>query len=144
MNIRRALVAFLALTVALSTAPVTAQAPGTLGGKATDEAREPYTDYAVQLRDVATGQVVLTRQLSVEGLFTFPGVALTKPHLIELYHQKERRVICTEGPFTLTDKAPSKLDVNVSCGKVPAAFWLILAGAGSAAAVAVAARSGSR
>lgn len=134
-----------ALAISLSVGPVFArQAPGTLGGKATDEARQPYSDYAVQVRDVATGQVVQTKQLSDQGLFSFAGIPLSKPYLIELFHQKERRVICTEGPFTLNPATPAKTDVSISCGKVPAALWLLLAGAGAAAAVAVATRSVSR
>lgn len=135
--------------MALAISPVLAQqapqpAPGILGGKATDEAREPYTDYAVQLRDVTTGQVVQTQTLSAQGLFSFKAVSLAKPYLVELFQQKERRVICTEGPYTLTTQAPTKADVTINCGKAPAALWLLLAGAGAAAAVAVATRSVSR
>jgi hypothetical protein len=145
MRIHRTLVAPLAVALSLSIANLGAQQPqGILGGKATDEAREPYSDYAVQVRDVTTGQVVQTRQLSLQGLFSFGSLPLTKPYLIELFHQKERRVICTEGPFTLTATTPAKTDVSISCGKAPAAVWLLLAGAGAAAAVAVATRSTSR
>ncbi|HXT69806.1 MAG TPA: hypothetical protein VN700_08620 [Vicinamibacterales bacterium] len=145
MTTRRVIAVALAAAVSVATSPVYAQqAPGTLAGKATDEARQPYTDYAVQVRDVATGQVLQTQQLSLQGLFSFSKMAQARPYLIELYHQKERRVICTEGPYTLTEKAPSKLDVNINCGKMPAAFWLLLAGAGAAAAVAVGTRSNSR
>ena len=124
--------------------PAPTPAQGTLAGKATDEAREPYTDYAVQVRDVATGQVVVTRTLTPQGLFNFTELALAKPYLVELFHQKERRVICTEGPYTLTATASSKHDVDIKCGKTPAALWLLVAGAGAAAAVAVATRSVSR
>jgi hypothetical protein len=133
-----------AIAVSATAAQQAPAAQGTLAGKATDEAKEPYTDYAVQVRDVTTGQVVLTRSLSAQGQFSFPGLSLAKPFLVELFHQKERRVICTEGPFTLTTAVPSKADVNISCGKAPAALWLLLAGAGAAAAVAVATRSVSR
>jgi hypothetical protein len=34
--------------------------------------------------------------------------------------------------------------VNINCGKVPAAFWILAAGAGTAAAVALAVQSGSQ
>ena len=133
---------------ALATSPVWAQQQpatnGSIGGKATDEAKAPYTDYAVQLRDVSTGQVTQTKALGAQGEFTFTGVTLAKPYLVELFHQKERRVVCTEGPFTLTATAVNKGDVSISCGKAPAALWLLLAGAGAAAAVAVATRSVSR
>lgn len=143
MTLRRALA--LSVAVALASGPVLArQVPGTLGGKATSEVKPPYSDYAVQVRDVTTGQVVQTRQLSEQGQFSFSGIPLSKPYLIELFNQKERRVMCTEGPFTLNPTTPAKTDINISCGKAPAAVWLLLAGAGAAAAVAVATRSVSR
>jgi hypothetical protein len=133
----------LALGLGVSTA-ASQQANGTISGKATDEARQPYSDYAVQLRDVTTGQVTTTRPLDQQGLFSFTGVALTRPYLVELFHTKERRVICTEGPVTLTATQTLKSDVSINCGKAPAALWVLLAGAGAAAAIAVAARSVSR
>lgn len=117
---------------------------GVLGGKASDEAKQPYSDYAIQLRDVGTGQVVSTRPLDNAGTFNFPGLTLARAYLVELVQIKEKRIVCTEGPFTLTQTVTSKLDVNVSCGKVPAAVWLLAAGAGAAAAIAVAVRSNSR
>ena len=46
-------------------------APGTVGGKATDEAKKPYSDYAVQLRDVSNGQVANTKALDLQGQFSF-------------------------------------------------------------------------
>lgn len=148
MTTQRRMSLAIAFAVTLAISPAWAQqaqpASGTLGGKATDEARTPYTDYAVQVRDVATGQVVHTQPLNQQGQFNFTGVTLAKPYLVELFHQKERRVICTEGPYTLTSTMPTKADVNISCGKAPAALWLLLAGAGAAAAVAVATRSVSR
>jgi len=145
MTTKRRMSLAIAFAMTLAISPVwVQQASGTLGGKATDEAKVPYTDYAVQVRDVATGQVVHTQPLTQQGQFNFTGVALAKPYLVELFHQKERRVICTEGPYTLTSTTPAKADVNISCGKAPAALWLLLAGAGAAAAVAVATRSVSR
>jgi hypothetical protein len=134
-----------AVALAFSLASIAAQQPlGVLAGKATDEARTPYTDYAVQVRDATTGHVVQTVVLGLDGKFTFGKLLLTQPYLVELFHQKERRVICTEGPYTLTASLPSKTDINITCGKVPAAFWILLAGAGAAATVAVATRSVSK
>ncbi len=52
-----------------------AQATGTIGGKATDEAKKPYTDYTVQLRDAGTGQIAATVPLDAQGLFSFGSVA---------------------------------------------------------------------
>jgi hypothetical protein len=146
VTMNRRIVATL-VAAALAIVPVAAQqtqTTGVLGGKATDEVKAPYTDYAVQLRDVTSGQVVQTRPLDTLGQFSFTAVGLARPYLVELFNQKERRVVCTEGPYTLTTTAPTKADVSISCGKPPAALWLLLAGAGAAAAVAVAARSVSR
>jgi hypothetical protein len=63
---------------------------------------------------------------------------------VELVQVKDKKIVCTEGPYALTAAIPGKDDVNISCGKVPAAIWLLAAGAGAAAAVAVATRSTSR
>jgi hypothetical protein len=134
----------LALAVAVApTALLAQQSAGVLSGKATDEAKKPYTDYTVQLRDAATGQIVTTSPLNDQGLFAFANLALGKRYLVEL--TKQSKVVCTEGPFALASpNLVSKTDVNIDCGKPPAALWLLAAGAGTAAVIAVAARSGSR
>jgi hypothetical protein len=144
MKLQRVLAATLAIVMALGSVPALAQQIGTIAGKATDEAKQPYSDYAVQLRDVSTGQVVNTLPLNVEGKFSFASVAIARTYLVELVQIKERKIICTEGPYSLTTAAVSKVDVNISCGKVPVAIWLLAAGAGAAAAVAIATRSSSR
>jgi len=151
MSIQRAVASVLVAILSVGTAPALAQTqaggaitPGTLSGKATDEAKQPYADWAVQLRDVTTGQVVSTRTLNQQGQFSFTSVTLSRSYLVELVQIKEKKIVCTEGPFGLTTANPSKVDVNISCGKVPAAIWLLAAGAGAAAAVAIATRSTSR
>ena len=145
MRIQRIVAIVLVAVIGLGAVPALAQqTAGTIAGKATDEARQPYADYAVQLRDVASGQVVNTLPLNVQGLFSFTGVALANRYLVELVQVKEKKIVCTEGPYSLTTSMTSKTDVNISCGKVPAALWLLAAGAGAAAAVAVATRSTSR
>jgi hypothetical protein len=144
MSIRRTIASALVAVLALGSIPATAQQSGALAGQADDEAKQPYSDYAVQVRDVGTGQVVNTRSLDAKGGFSFSGLTLSRAYLVELVRIKEKRIVCTEGPFTLSPTTASKLDVNISCGKVPAAIWLLAAGAGAAAAVAVATRSTSR
>jgi hypothetical protein len=135
----------LIVVLSAGSVPVLAQqALGTIAGKADDEAKKPYADYAVQLRDVVSGQVTSTRPLGLEGQFSFTGVALSSKYLVELVQIKEKKIVCTEGPYELTTSVTNKLDVNISCGKVPAAIWLLAAGAGAAAAVAVATRSTSK
>lgn len=127
------------------TAPALAQqTAGAIAGRATDEAKKPYTDYAVQLRDVASGLVSSTLPLDQQGTFNFTGVAISRTYLVELVHIEKKKIVCTEGPYSLTPTTASKLDVNVNCGKAPAAFWLLAAGAGAATAIAVATRSTSK
>jgi hypothetical protein len=139
----RFLATTLAVFMAIGMTPAMAQqASGVLGGKATDEAKQPYSDYNVQLRDVSSGQVVGTSPLNAQGQFTFNNLQLSKKFLVEL--TKQNHVVCTEGPFALGGSMTSKTDVNIDCGKAPAALWLLAAGAGTAAAVAVAVRSPSQ
>ena len=115
---------------------------GILGGKAADQAKKPYADYQVQLRDVETGQRILSVPLNQDARFSFTGVPLTKKVLVELYQVKQNQIVCTAGPYTLS--APSlmsKTDININCGTNPAVYWLIVAGAGTAIAIALGVRS---
>ncbi len=145
MTIRGVLALAVTFAMALGVAPTLAQqTSGVIGGKAASEAREPFSNYAVQLRDTVTGQIVGSVPLNPEGQFTVEKVALNQRLLVELVQVKENQTVCTEGPFLLTSSAPSRLDVNINCGKVPAAFWILAAGAGTAAAVALAVQSGSQ
>jgi hypothetical protein len=112
--------------LAVGSIPVLAQQAGTLGGKATDEAKQPYSDYTVQIRDAATGQIVQTQPLNATGQFTFSNLEMNQRLLVELFNVPKAEVVCTEGPFTLqTPAMPSKTDVNIDCGKK--ALWLLLA-----------------
>jgi hypothetical protein len=130
--------------VAGSTPALAAQGAGTIAGKATDEAKKPYSDYVVQLRDVATGLVVNTQGLDTQGQFSFVQVAVPQTYLVELVQAQQKKIVCTEGPYSLTIKEPGKLDVNINCGKAPAALWLLAAGAGAAVAIAISKRSASK
>jgi hypothetical protein len=143
MTTQRIVAAALAVIMALGAAPALAQqTTGAVGGKATDEAKKPYSDYVVQLRDVASGQVADTRPLDLEGKFGFASVGVPQTYLVELVKVKDKKIVCTEGPYALTVAVPNKLDVNISCGKAPAALWLLLAGA--ATTVAIVTRSTSK
>ena len=129
----------MAFATALGAVPTLAQT-GVIGGKATDEAQPPYANYAVQLRVAATGQVVTTMPLDPQGGFTFNNVAFNQQLLVELVNTQSKRTVCSEGPFAVSSAAPSRTNVNIDCGKVPAAFWILAAGAGTAAAVGLATR----
>jgi hypothetical protein len=144
MAIRGVVALALAFATALGVAPTLAQqTSGVIGGRAASEAREPYSNYAVQLRDAATGRVVGSSPLNTEGRFTVDQVAFNQRVLVELVQLKQNQTVCTEGPFLVTPSDPSKVDVNIDCGKVPAAVWILTAGAGTAAAIALAVQSGS-
>ncbi len=146
MITRRVLAAATAFFMAVGAAPMMAQqTAGVLGGKATDEAKQPYRDFSVQLRNPSTGQVVATQPLTEKGLFSFSNVELNQKMLVELVNLKQKKIVCTEGPFVLSAPAQmNKSDVNIECGRQPASQWLLLAGAGAAAAVAIGTRSASK
>jgi len=139
--------------MALGTVPAMAQQAaqttpagnGVIAGRATDEAKQPYSDYAVQLRDAATGRVVTAQPLNAQGQFGFSGLELSRRYLVELFNTRENKLVCTEGPYYLSSPTMvSKNDVNVDCGKAPAALWLLVAGAGTAGAIAIVTRSVSQ
>jgi hypothetical protein len=127
------------LTAAVAIAPLAAQdAIGTITGRAVDEARRPYSNFSVQVRDVASGQVVQTVPLSDQGAFNASKLPLGTRYLVELADQQARKVVCSEGPYQLASpNALARNDVNIDCGVKPAALWVILAGAGTATAIAI-------
>src|SRR5262245_58498467 len=113
MAIRRILAVSLAAMLAVGVSPafaqqpaVTQQASGIISGKATDEAKQPYSDYTVQLRDVRTGQTVGTPvPLNPQGQFSFNNVEISRRLLVELVNTKQNnKVVCTEGPFNLNPR----------------------------------------
>jgi hypothetical protein len=130
-----------ALLIAGGSPALAQQANGTISGKATDEARKPYSDYSIRFRDAATAQVSGTATLQTDGKFTSDELPLGNRFLVELV--KDNKVVCTEGPYPLSTGTPSKNDVNIDCGKVPAQHWLLAAAAGTAAAVALTTSSAS-
>lgn len=145
MRIRRGVAAALAAVLTIGISPVMAQGvTGSISGKATDEAKKPYANYAVQLRDAESGQLIGTTPLDTQGLFSFANLQVSRRFLVELYAVKDNKVICTEGPYPLTASAANRTNVNIDCGATPAALWLLAAGAGTVAAVAVATESASR
>lgn len=119
---------------------------GAIAGRATDEAQTPYSDYAVQLRDVGTGLVVGLAPLNTRGEFAFGDLPLSRKYLVELVNTRKTELVCTEGPYALPTTAQQTVinDVNVECGRPPAAFYLLATGAGTAAAIALAQRSPSQ
>lgn len=129
----------MAVLLTVSVSPLAAQQQpartGAIAGRATNEARRPYTNYIVQLRDPETAQIVATVPLDAEGRYEFTGLALSRQFLVELYHVRDRELVCTEGPVRLTADLSQRDNVNIDCGASPAAFWLLAATTGAVAAI---------
>ena len=131
MGLRQVMAASLAAVLAIGGSPILLAQQGALGGKATDEAKKPYTDYSVRLREPQSGQVFGTQTLSTDGQFSFTGLTLGQSYIVELIQPgNNNRVVCTEGPFSLNQQRSSVTNVNVDCGTNPTALWLLAAAAG--------------
>ena len=116
----------------------------TISGVAKKEAKKPYTDYTTRARNVQTGEIAGSdKNANPDANFTISNLPPAN-YVVELL-DKNNKVVCTEGPFNLT-QVPAKNDVDISCNKVPAAWWLLAAaaGAGVTAGVVVANASPSR
>lgn len=102
-----------------------------ISGTAKDEAKTPYTDYSVRARETDKGQIAGTATLDTTGAFSLASLTSAK-YLVELVN-KDGKVVCTEGPFDMS-KETMMAGVVINCGnKVPAAWWLL--GAGAAAGI---------
>lgn len=133
-------VAAAVVAMALATAGVTAQQQGQISGTAKDQAKEPYPDYSVRVRNVINGQIGGSSPLDNMGAFTIPNLP-TANYVVELLN-RNGKVVCTEGPFDLA-KQLIKDGVIVDCNKFPAAFWLLGAGAAAGITAGVVAATGS-
>ena len=133
MSIKGMLAVTLAMALVVgSVAPVAvraAQDNGVLGGKATDKAKQPYSDYTIRLRNADAPGIIKTASLDTQGQFTFGALPLSRSYLIELFRVKDSKIVCTEGPYTLDSTMTTKTDINIDCGKNPTA-WIIVGGAG--------------
>jgi hypothetical protein len=94
------------------------QNSGSLGGKASEEARRPYSNYSVRAR-LASGGSGNTVPLGPDGRFAITGLSFPGDYLVELINNADGNVVCTEGPFK-----NAKGNINIDCGKAPAAMWL--------------------
>jgi hypothetical protein len=137
----------MALATAMAAVPILAQqAPPsvTISGIAKKEAKKPYTDYTTRARDVQTGVIAGTAtNTDPDANFTITGLPPAN-YVVELLN-KDGKIVCTEGPYNLTQTFV-KNDVDISCNKVPVAWWLlgIAAAAGITAGVVVANQSASQ
>src|SRR5262245_34659847 len=140
---RRLTSALLTAVLAAGGAVVFAQ-QGTISGRATSEARKPYTNYSVRLVDVSNRQITGDVPLDPQGQFAFTGVQVDKQYLVQLFDVRESKIVCTEGPYPLI--APDQLsrtDVNIKCKK-PVAPIILGAVAAVAATAGVSLQSASQ
>jgi hypothetical protein len=108
-----------------------AQQTAAISGTAKNEAKKPYTDYTTRARNTQNGAIAGTVMLDQNGDFNLTGLAPAN-YVVELL-DKNGKVVCTEGPYTLTQQALTQSNVNIKCNKVPAAWWLL--GAAAAAGI---------
>ena len=134
MKRHRILALPLAFALASGGAPTAllAQQTATIAGTAKDEAKKPYPENSVRARDVQQGTVPqgATVNLNSEGNFVLPDLSAAR-YVVELVN-KDGKVVCTEGPFDITQQM-LKNDVVINCSKVP--LGLIILGAGGAAGI---------
>ena len=137
----------MALATAMAAVPIVAQqAPPTvtISGIAKKEAKKPYTDYTTRARDVQTGVIAGTAtNADPDANFTITGLPPAN-YVVELLN-KDGKIVCTEGPYDLT-KTFVKNEVDISCNKVPAAWWLlgVAAAAGITAGIVVGTQSSAQ
>ena len=143
MSIRRTLATGLAAAMVLAALPIGAiagQQTVTLAGTAKKEAKKPYTEFSTRARNSQSGDIAATTPLDVDANFTLGSLPPAK-YVVELLN-KDGKVVCTEGPYDLTS-VTAKNDVDISCNKVPAAWWLlgVAAAAGITAGIVTASPS---
>jgi len=111
--------------------PVFAQAPQ-LVVRATAQASRPYESYQVRVRNTVTNAVVV-KSLTPAGTVSWDSLPAAT-YVIELL-DPQSRVVCVEGPVAV--HPDTTRDVQVTCGRGPAIWWLMssVAGAGITAAI---------
>ena len=140
---RKRQVAAVAVAIALSTGmtlqPLGArQGSGSISGIAKD-AKKPYPQWSVRGQIVdGQGQGNLTQAvpLDAQAKFNLAGIDLAK-YQVQLLN-KNGKVVCTEGPFDLTQK-PDRPGVVIDCGNPYGLVLLGVAGAAGLTAGVVAA-----
>ena len=134
MDTRQGLAVALIFSLATAAVPAPLLAGGqqtaTISGTAKKEAKQPYTDFSTRARDVQKGQIAATQPLDTSANFSLSGLPPGN-YVVELVN-KNGKVVCTEGPFNLTQQM-TKTNVEIDCNRVPLAWWLL--GAAAAAGI---------
>lgn len=134
MGIRKVLASALVVTMATAAMPAHLGAQtASINGTAKNEAKMPYADYTVRVRNVMTGAIVSTKGLDGMANWAFLGLS-PADYVVELVKTSNMdKVICSEGPFDLSKQQLTKNNVNINCNNHEAAWWLL----GGAAAAGV-------
>ena len=132
-NLAPALVLALGLASVASSADRVGQdvaTQGNVSGKANkNTAKGDLKDYSVRARNVDLGQIGDSVSLDAQLQLTLKGLSVPGKYMIELYDNKHNKKVCQEGPYDLTDAAPIKADVFISCGKPPVGYIALAAAA---------------
>jgi hypothetical protein len=132
-----------AMPAAASHVNANGQPTVTLAGTAKKEAKKPYIEFSTRARNAQGGDIAGTTPLDTKGEFSLADLPPAN-YVVELLN-KDGKVVCTEGPFDMTS-VTAKNDIDISCNKVPAAWWLlgVAAAAGITAGVVVSTASASQ
>lgn len=120
-----------------------ARQDGLIAGSAAAEVKEPYSQYVVRARDVNANTIASVTTLDSEAKFALTGLT-PGTFLVELVkgaapNGQGGKVICTAGPYTLTEQSQQMNDLmiergaNIRCNRPVAAWWLL--GAAAAAGI---------
>lgn len=144
MKMRRTLATGMAAAMMFAALPIGAaagQSTVTLGGSAKKEAKKPYTEFSARARNAENGDIAGTTRLGVDANFNLGNLPPAN-YVVELLN-KDGKVVCTEGPYNLTQQL-AKNDVDINCNKVPTALLLLAAAAGAGITAGVVTASPSR
>jgi len=145
MAFRQVIAASLAAMLAVGASPLLAQQQGSISGRADDEAESPYNEFTVRIVRPETGEIVSSQVLDSEGRFSISSLPISQDLLVELIDTAENNeVVCTEGPFNLSQNLTNLTDVNIDCGGPPAALWIVAGAAGLVTAVGILTQSNSQ
>lgn len=139
MKIERFVAMALAFSVATAPAALLAQQSTTLAGTAKDEVKKNFTEFTVRARDAA-GTIGGTATLDSQANFSLTGLS-GATYTVELVN-KNGKVVCTEGPFNMSQQA-IKDNVVIECDKTPTALLLLAAAAAAGVTAGVVANGDS-
>jgi hypothetical protein len=94
---------------------------------------------------LSDGTIATTQVLDAQGNFSMTGLTLGQNYLVELIDTTDNNdVVCTEGPYNLSQEVTSHSGINIDCGGAPAALWIIAGAAGLVTAAGLLTQSNSQ